>query len=187
MKSIDYSGCKTLGEAEVFTLRKFDEDYGSEYTEYLRRMPFYLKDCISYRELGTNYGSSAIMAMFCLLDYCELIDISFKNFQSLRPIFEKAAEDYITEVVYHEKSSSNVDTDVDTDFLLIDSVHTYSHVKKELAIFAPLTNKYIMFHDTNARKDVYRAVEEFLEKNSEWTRVEHYAKSAGYTVIARAN
>jgi cephalosporin hydroxylase len=82
-------------------------------------------------------------------------------------------------------SSLDVKTDVETDFLLVDSVHKYNHVIKELKIYASLTKKYIMLHDTTGIPQVYNAVIDFLKNNDIWKEIEVFKKSAGYVILER--
>ena len=84
--------------------------------------------------------------------------------------------------------------------IFIDTWHIYGHLKRELNKFAPITNKYILMHDTtideidgetircgwNAvkqseetgysvdeiRSGLGKAITEFLETNSDWELVE---------------
>jgi hypothetical protein len=185
MRQVNYTTCTTLKELAEQTVQGLSEVYDYEFPEYLRKMPSYLKDCESYRELGTNQGGSASIALLENLKYYEFIDKGFKNYRPQKPILDSYVEDKDIQIVMHEMSSLAVETDVSTDFLLVDSVHKYKHVKQEIAIYAPLTTKYIMFHDTHGIPEVYVAVKEFLDSTREWKEIEHYAHGAGYTVLER--
>lgn len=185
MRQVNYTKCTTLNELAEQTVRGLSEVYDYEFPEYLRKMPSYLKGCESYRELGTNQGGSASIALLENLKYYEFIDKGFKNYRSQKPILDSYIEDKDIKIVMHEMSSLAVHTDIVTDFLLVDSVHKYKHVKKEIEIYAPITSKYIMFHDTNGIPEVYVAVKEFLDTTKEWRQIEHYNKGAGYTVLEK--
>ena len=185
MRQVNYTECSTLKQLAEQTIKGLSEAYDYEFPEYLRKMPSYLKDCDSYRELGTNQGGSASIALLENLKYYEFIDKGFKNYRPQKPILDSYIADKDIEIVMHEKSSLEVDTDVCTDFLLIDSVHKYKHVKREIEIYGPLTTKFIMFHDTHGIPEVYTAVTEFINSTNEWKEIEHYAKGAGYTVLKR--
>lgn len=185
MKQVDYSKCKTLEEMSTQTLNGLSRVYDYDFTEYLRKMPEYLTMCSSYRELGTNQGGSASIALLSNLNYYEFVDKSFKNYRKQKHLFNNYLEHKNIKITMHEMSSLEVNTDTVTDFLLVDSVHKYKHVKKEIETYAPLTSKYIMFHDTNGVPEVYRAVKEFLEVSLQWQEIEHYSQGAGYTVIQR--
>lgn len=185
MRQVNYTTCTTLKELAEQTVQGLSEVYDYEFPEYLRKMPSYLKDCKSYRELGTNQGGSASIALLENLKYYEFIDKGFKNYRPQKPILDSYIKDKDIQIVMHEMSSLEVDTNVTTDFLLVDSVHKYKHVRKEIAIYTPLTTKYIMFHDTHGIPEVYVAVKEFLDSTDEWKEIEHYAQGAGYTVLER--
>ena len=185
MRKVNYATCTTLKELAEQTIQGLSEIYNYKFPEYLRKMPSYLKDCKSYRELGTNQGGSASIALLENLKYYEFIDKGFKNYRPQKPILDSYVKDNDIQIVMHEMSSLEVDTNVTTDFLLVDSVHKYKHVKKEIAIYTPLTTKYIMFHDTHGIPEVYVAVKEFLDSTDEWKEIEHYAQGAGYTVLER--
>jgi hypothetical protein len=95
----------------------------------------------------------------------------------------------------------------------IDTWHIYGQLKRELAKFSKITNKYIIMHDTtvdewygetirsgwNAKqqsietgipeeeinKGLWPAVEEFLNENKEWILLERYTNNNGLTVLKR--
>lgn len=185
MRQVNYSQCKTVHELAEETITGLSNVYDYDFPEYLRRMPRYLQECSSYRELGTNQGGSAFIAMLENLSYYELIDKGFKNYRPQKIYIDEYVKDKNIEIVMHEISSTALQTNVTTDFLLVDSVHKYKHVKKEIEIYAPLTKKYIMFHDTHGIPEVYTAVQEFLQISNEWTEIEKYSRGAGYTILER--
>ena len=185
MKQIDYTDCKNLEEFKQKTLDGLAKVYSEEYIEYLKAMPKYLSFCNSYRELGTNQGGSASVALLQNLNYYEFIDKSFKKLNCNKQIFNSYIEKEKIKCVFRESNSLQVDTDIKTDFLLVDSVHKFKHVMKEIELYAPITNKYIMFHDTNGIPEVYDAVQTFLEKSNSWIEIERYNIAAGYTVIKK--
>ena len=93
----------------------------------------------------------------------------------------------------------------ETDLLFIDTWHAYKQLKAELALHATKVRKYICFHDTTsfATKDetsyeswgdawkgsgigIWKAIEEFLEENSEWQLEERYTNNNGFTVIKKS-
>mmetsp|Transcript_36092 Transcript_36092/g.83758 ORF Transcript_36092/g.83758 Transcript_36092/m.83758 type:complete len:207 (+) Transcript_36092:1-621(+) len=89
------------------------------------------------------------------------------------------------------------------DLLFVDSLHVYSHVKRELQRFGPETRKYIAFHDTTTYglKDeqpghqklssdpvgVFSAVQEFLDAHSEWRIGFRWVNNNGLTVLVRTD
>jgi hypothetical protein len=80
------------------------------------------------------------------------------------------------------------------DFLFIDTKHDYEQLKKELELHSGKVKKYIAFHDTVSFKDqgetpgdpgIWKAIQEFLDKNIEWKMVEHATNNNGMTVIQK--
>jgi len=99
------------------------------------------------------------------------------------------------------------------DLTFIDTWHIYGQLKRELAKFSKLTNKYIIMHDTTvdeihgesirshmdihaqARSSGYtieeiscglqRAIDEFLTENSEWKLYERFTNNNGLTILKR--
>lgn len=185
MRKVDYSSCKTVQELSDTTLNGLSEVYDPDFVSYLKAFPKYLSECKTYRELGTNQGGSFGVALLNKLEYYELIDKSFKNFNPIKHIFEKYADENKITIKYHESSSLDVQTNVYTDFLLVDSVHRYKHILAELEIYSPLTKKYIMFHDTAGIPEVGMAVYAFVTNNTDWEIVEKNSVSAGFMVLKR--
>jgi len=185
MKQIDYTDCKNLEEFKQKTIDGLAKVYSEEYVEYLKAMPKYLSFCNSYRELGTNQGGSASVALLQNLNYYEFIDKSFKKFTNNKEIFDTFIAVNNLKCVFREQGSLQVITDIKTDFLLVDSVHKFKHVVREIDLFAPLTSKFMMFHDTNGIPEVYNAVQDFLNRTNDWVEIEHYNVAAGYTVLKR--
>lgn len=95
----------------------------------------------------------------------------------------------------------------ETDFLFIDTAHTYGQLKNELQRHAHKVKKYIGFHDTvtfghvneipykenaefekqfeNSPKGLVPAIMEFLESNPEWKLKEVFENNNGLTIIER--
>jgi len=112
---------------------------------------------------------------------------------------------------------NNLELNITTnyDMIFIDTWHVYGHLKRELAKFAPVINKYIIMHDTtvdefegetirerlNARAQaeisgypleeincgIGKAITEFLEANSEWYVKERLTNNNGLTILERKN
>jgi hypothetical protein len=185
MQKVDYSKCKNLNDVATETLSQLVEVYHYDFPEYIRRLPDYLKKCKSYRELGTNQGGSASVALLEKLDYYELVDKSFNNYKPIKSHVETYCRENSIEIKYHEMSSLDVKTQITTDFILIDSVHKYKHVTQEIELYEPLTKKYMMFHDTYGFPGVGQAVKDFLKINKNWNLVEEQTVTPGYMILER--
>lgn len=99
------------------------------------------------------------------------------------------------------------------DMVFIDTWHVYGQLKRELNKFAPITNKYIVMHDTTI-DEIYgetircgfnaaqqsqisgfpieeincglgKAVEEFLASHPEWKVAAKYTNNNGLTILER--
>jgi len=183
MKKVDYSDCDNLFQFASQTKIQLSNLYSDFFIENLNVLPKYLKECVSYRELGTNQGGSASIALLQNLPYYELIDKSFSRFNNKKYLFDEYAEKNNIKIIYHETRSLHVETDVKTDFLLVDSIHKYNHVKMEIKKYEPLTNKFIMFHDTNM-PPVYQAVTEFVNSSESWV-IDYHSDKEGFTVLQK--
>jgi len=102
-----------------------------------------------------------------------------------------------------------------TDLLFIDTWHVYAQLKRELALHAPLTNKFIIMHDTTLDgehgtsvrngwntadqatatgfpeeeicKGLWPAVEEFLASQPEWSLIQRLTNNNGLTILGRTS
>ncbi len=82
----------------------------------------------------------------------------------------------------------------ESDLLFIDSMHTYEHLVKELAMHASKVKKFILLHDTTTFGNVdqsgvgrglWPAIEEFLAAHTEWCLKERFVNCHGLTVLER--
>jgi uncharacterized UPF0146 family protein len=79
------------------------------------------------------------------------------------------------------------------DALMIDSLHTYPQLKKELELHAHNVRKYILMHDTgfwgengeNGEKGLNFAIREFLATNNEWDYELVLENNNGLTILKR--
>ena len=82
----------------------------------------------------------------------------------------------------------------ETDFLFIDTWHVYEQLKIELERHGNKARKYIGFHDTtlfekrgetNGHEGLWRAIEEFIMDNPQWTIKERRTNNNGLTILER--
>lgn len=119
----------------------------------------------------------------------------------------KEVEDYCNRInVDFTFTLSNVlDVDIEqTDLLFIDTWHAYKQLKAELNMHSNKVNKYIILHDTTsyANNDetsyeswggewvaegigLWRAVEEFVDGDSEWEIAKRFTNNNGLTILKR--
>lgn len=80
-----------------------------------------------------------------------------------------------------------------TDFLFIDTLHTYNQLSRELALHSKKVNKYIGFHDTSmfgvngddGGIGLVPAINEFLQYNKEWSICYSTNVNNGLTIIEK--
>ena len=82
--------------------------------------------------------------------------------------------------------------------------HSYKQLRAELKLHASKVRKYIIFHDTTSYGTIdetnyeslgpewkaegigiWKAVEEFLNENSEWNLIKRYTNNNGLTIIGK--
>lgn len=178
----DFSQCTNLKDFYDHAEKCYTERYGPDFVLYYNHLSELIKECKSYKELGSLSGVSAAVAMLGNpeLDLVEMVDINFDTIAPHRHLFNE----FKGKLTFNNNSSTNSDIPVtEVDMLMIDSVHSYKHVCRELRLHAPKARKYILFHDTN-QAPVKRAVDEFLNDNTQWKYVICDDRSFGYAVIA---
>lgn len=191
----------------------------SDINEHLPTICRYAQDCESVFETGVRGCVSSWAILYGLtqnnksekfmfmndIDVCK-IDPLIAAANSLPPGLKVAA-------FYKWQNNLEIQLPRSVDMTYIDTWHVYAQLKRELAKFAPLTNKYIVMHDTTV-DEVYgetirngwnaaeqskktgfpvaeincglgRAIEEFLAANPEWELREKYTNNHGLTVLKR--
>lgn len=73
----------------------------------------------------------------------------------------------------------------ETDLLFIDTYHTYEQLSTELKLHGNKVKKFLIFHDTfgDYEEELFRAINEFLEKNKNWHLHKHYENCNGLTIL----
>lgn len=115
------------------------------------------------------------------------------------------------EINYQWKSDLDLELTRNYDMVFIDTWHVYGQLKRELSKFSKITNKYIIMHDTiideiygetirlnlDAKKQseetgytldeincgLKKAINEFIQNNSEWDIYEKLINNNGLTVL----
>lgn len=81
-----------------------------------------------------------------------------------------------------------------TEFLFIDTLHTYDHLRTELSLHANRVSKYIALHDTNMfgevgetpnSKGLTPAIEEFLQAWPKWRMELRLSNNNGLTILKK--
>jgi len=160
---------------------------GSDINEHLQTIFEYSKNCRIGLELGCGYGRSSFAFLMALQ---KLYSVDINHLQTAYELLNP----YFGEKFVRIEGSSLEFTDYeDVDVMLVDSWHTYGHVKKELEIHAQNIKKYIMFHDTvsfgtlgeDGIKGVNDAINEFLAEHPEWVKVYEAFNNNGFLIIEK--
>lgn len=175
----DFTHCKTLEEFYTEISKTHQKAHGKEYIAHHWKMMEVLPFCETYRELGVMQGATAACAVVAGISDIHLIDIDISRFLPYVSLFQNV------DMLVTECNDLEVPDLYQVDFLLIDSLHTYKHVKAQLEVHSKFVKKYIMFHDTAAQKGVKLAVDEFLRANEDWKLIVHYPQNVGYSLIER--
>jgi hypothetical protein len=188
----------------------------SDINEHLPTLYRYAKECESIFETGVRGVVSSWALVKGLLDnekpnkYILLNDITKCNIGELINATQKLP---IT-IEYKWMNNLHLDLSNNVDLTFIDTWHIYGQLKRELAKFSKVTNKYIIMHDTTVDEIVgetirngwnpiqnskdsgfpveeivcglKRAIDEFLSANPEWILHEKYVNNNGLTVLKRS-
>ncbi len=187
----------------------------SDINEHLPTLADYASKCESVFETGVRGCVSSWALTHGLLhnnSSKKLLLMNDINPCDIRELLN-VTKDLPTQMRYEWKNNLNLDLTETYDLTFIDTWHVYGQLKRELAKFAPLTNKYIIMHDTtidewlgetirskwNAEyqskltgfpvdeinKGLWPAIQEFLEANPNWVLHERFTNNNGLTVLRR--
>lgn len=197
--------------------------------EHVETLYNYARRCRSALELGTGQRCTASWGILRGLAECTKgpkkvwmtgVDIGYsKNTETVAQVARENGVEYrfltgsdlelpldCLNGLYPEGESTN-------DLTFIDTWHNYGQLKRELARFAPRTNRYIIMHDTEidgvrgesvrmrtdieaecartgipveeARLGLGRAIDEFIECHPVWTIVVQRRNNNGLTVLEK--
>jgi hypothetical protein len=187
----------------------------SDINEHLPTLYKYASECESVFESGVRGCVSSWALVNGLMSNGKVSRRIFLNDITSCPIQDllDATKDLDIVVNYEWINNLNLELSENVDLTFIDTWHVYGQLKRELAKFAPRTNKYIILHDTtvdevygetircglNAEQQsresgfhtdeitcgLWKAVEEFLAENRDWVIKERFTNNNGLTVLAR--
>jgi len=173
-------------------IRSQQEDprnHGPHYCTHHDMIQYYMTDCESYKELGLHQGASAAAALLAGAKEVHLVDRELERYNQQKHIFEKHCEENNVKLNVYECDSIDPKCAQPTDMLMIDSYHKWEWATKELKIHAPVTKKYIIFHDTwivnNRASDIGPGLKRWCQDNSEWTVLKESTLNVGSMIIKR--
>lgn len=185
--------------------------------EHLPTLMKYASECESVLELGVRGVVSSWALSFGLLNNNKARKYLLMNDLTSCDIDEIVGASKLTDLVIDYKWIDDLmlpkKAGETFDLVFIDTWHIYGQLKRELNYFAPITNKYIIMHDTtvdewlgetircnwNAKEQakssgmleeeinmgLWPAVVEFISNNSEWKVKERFNNNNGLTILER--
>lgn len=181
---------KSLPEFYTEIRKQHEEAHGHDYCWQHDALKSCMKNCNSYRELGTHQGASAAMACLQNPNSVQLVDISFEKWRPFENLFRTYCEENNINFKIKEVSSLDKSTASPVDCLLIDSNHQPAHLRKELLLHGSTVRKYIILHDTSrlfGKPDerLWTTLNEWmmLTPISPWKIMKREKANVGYTVI----
>jgi len=187
----------------------------SDINEHLNTLSKYASKCESVLETGVRGCVSSWAFAHGLLNNQKnkkklfMNDIDECNIQELL----MKTKNLPIEIKYEWKNDLDLEFTETYDLTFIDTWHVYGQLKRELLKFAPITNKYIIMHDTtvdewegetirlgwNASQQsiesgypieeiirgLWPAIHEFLAINKEWELYERHYYNNGLTILRR--
>jgi hypothetical protein len=195
----------------------------SDINEHLPTLFKYASECDSVFETGVRGCVSSWAILYGLASRREkeggktsllLNDIDPCEVQELKHASEEVGNVNV-EWTWKNNLELSFERERRFDMTFIDTWHVYGQLKRELAKFSQITNKYIIMHDTtvdewegetirqrmNAKKQsldsgipleeinkgLWPAIEEFLESNPDWMLHERFTNNNGLTVLKKYN
>jgi hypothetical protein len=194
---------------------------------------FYIQACVTVSDINehlpvlrsyaskvnhiTECGVRSVVSSYAFADGLlrknpnKLIQVDLDSNENVKNFAQKCKEEGIN-VIFYQQSDLECPLE-QTDLLFIDTWHVYGHLKRELARWHTMVNKYIILHDTTIDADLgetvrigwnaksqsestgipveeitnglWPAVLEFLELHPEWRIEIRYENNNGLTVLSR--
>lgn len=186
----------------------------SDINEHIETLRFLAQECASVTEIGLR---TMVSSWGILLGLSENpserrsylgIDLDAPPIETLTQAKQLAEENGIS-FRFWQADDRTIELET-TDMLFIDSLHTYCHLTYELETFSSKVSKYIALHDTSwenviddpayhgdyseyppsynrARRGLWAAVEDFLQRHPEWILHKRYLNNNGFTILKRSN
>jgi hypothetical protein len=154
--------------------KEYNKQYNtpSDINEHLPVLFEYAKKCDRVTEFGVRKGVSTLAFLYAKPKIITSYDIEYdKDIENIKTMCRK--ENINWNFIIADTLNLEIQ---ETDFLFIDTLHTYGQLKKELSLHHKKVKKYIGFHDTitfgvrgeDGGAGLMQAIEEFLKENPEW-------------------
>jgi glycosyltransferase involved in cell wall biosynthesis len=176
--------------------------------EHLNTLKRYSSKCDHVTEMGTRKAISTIALLVGSPKKVVSIDLNYHFFKPVENDIITISKECGSDFQFIEADVLKIDIE-ETDFLFIDTFHTYHQLISELRRHEKNVRKWIALHDTvtfglrdeevyqngkistdvkvhNKEKvGIYNALLDFLEENKNWKIKEHYSNNNGLTIIEK--
>jgi hypothetical protein len=162
----------------------FSKWHKSDINEHISVMHKYANECHHITEFGVRDGVStwAWLASRAKVIRCFDIKNVTDNLKSHYESAKATRKDFTFTCVNTIADKLEIE---ETDLLFIDTEHTYEQCAKELKMHGHKVKKYLMFHDTTLCLELNKAIEEFLNNNTNWKIKEIFNNNNGLTILER--
>ena len=189
----------------------------SDINEHIQTLADYAAKCSTVLECGVRSGNSTWGMVFGLMnnnsEVKKLVSCDLNrdpSFEFRTPLVNK-----VLDFKFWIGNDLDYPDDENFDLIFIDTWHIYGHLKRELAKFAPMCNKYIILHDVFVDRDLGEsircgfnvvqqskdsgysleeitkglgpAISEFLESHSEFKLLKEYENCNGLMILERVS
>jgi spore coat polysaccharide biosynthesis predicted glycosyltransferase SpsG len=148
----------------------------SDISAHLPLLEFLASRCDHITEFGTRDCYSTIALIYGCRKEGKVVSYDIKSTPDIEFLLSKK-DDLPCDWEFRLDNTIREDLEIEpTDLLLIDTLHTYDQVKKELELHANKVNQAILFHDTFSQGEksldiigepgINQAINEFLSENN---------------------
>ena len=164
----------------------------SDIAEHLPVLAFLATQCDHVTEFGVRTGHSTVTFLHALEQNknATLRSYDLKDNYGVLDDYELQTP---IDWVFHSANTIEISPIEETDFLFIDTLHTYAQVSQELRIHGEQARKWIGFHDTHTFGErgedggmgIVQAIKDWLAAHNEWRIVYTTKRNNGMMLIER--
>lgn len=174
-----------IEENYKFLFNKVNEQKTRFVRYHLNTLKQYASECNTITEMGVDSANTTWAFLLSRPKKLTSIDIINTKAPEIVSLAGKLAKKEGIDFKFILGDTTKIEIEP-TEFLYIDTLHTYPQLKRELELHPQKVSKYIAFHDTHMFKDMAKALHEFLEQyTNDWEICYQTKESCGLTIIKR--